>query len=78
MMPSISVIHKLAPKCTPSPATDAFRLRALERLYARKAVVDDLIESLERYQRAQAIGRPDPVEINAGRKCWSDCAQLQI
>jgi hypothetical protein len=32
-------------------ATDELRIRALERLYIRKAVVDDLIRSLENYER---------------------------
>lgn len=36
-------------------ASDAMRRRALERLYERKAAVDDLIESLECYQRCRAV-----------------------
>ena len=32
---------------------DETRKRALERLYARRAAVEDLIQSLERYQRSQ-------------------------
>ncbi len=35
--------------------SDEFRLRALERLYQRKAVMDELIDSLENYQRCQAM-----------------------
>ena len=33
--------------------SDAIRRRALERLYMRKAAVDDLIESLENYLKTQ-------------------------
>ena len=33
------------------PATDELRNRALDRLYVRKAVVDELIRSLENYGR---------------------------
>ena len=33
------------------PASDGIRRRTLERLYERKAAIDELIESLERYQR---------------------------
>lgn len=46
--------------------TDNLRERALKRLYMRKAVVDDLIRSLEKYQRspehhrAQCITFPGP------------------
>jgi hypothetical protein len=35
--------------------SDEIRLRALERLYARKAAVDELIDSLENYQRCQSL-----------------------
>ena len=47
--------------------SDAIRRRALERLYERRATVDELIDSLERYQqqRPQAVC----IEISAGRKC---------
>ena len=49
-------------------ATDGLRRRALERLYQRRCAVDDLIESLERYQCSQAARRADCVEITAGKK----------
>jgi hypothetical protein len=35
----------------PKPVIDELRTRALERLYIRRAVVDDLIRSLENYER---------------------------
>jgi len=52
---------------SPSRATDDIRRRALERLYERRATVDELICTLERYQqqRRQAVC----IDISAGRKC---------
>jgi len=48
--------------------SDSIRRRALERLYERRATVDELIDSLERYQqhRQQAA---QCIDISAGRKC---------
>jgi hypothetical protein len=46
-------------------ATDSFRRRALERLYARRCAVDQLIESLERYQSAQSSRRANCIEITS-------------
>ena len=50
--------------------SDDIRLRALERLYQRKAVVNELIDSLETYQRFQG-GLPLACEplIGSLRKC---------
>lgn len=48
---------------------DEIRRRALERLYARRTAVDDLIESLERYQRAQGGPVAECVEFANGWKC---------
>lgn len=48
--------------------TDSIRRRALERLYERRSAVEQLIESLERYQREQAAQRANCVEITVGRK----------
>jgi hypothetical protein len=48
---------------------DYIRLRALDRLYERKAAVEDLIRSLEDYQRTT---QPKPgvcVPFIAPRKC---------
>jgi hypothetical protein len=47
--------------------SDATRRRALERLYQRKAAVNELIESLENYQRCRA-GRNVEL-LTALRKC---------
>ena len=47
----------------------AIRQRALERLYLRKAAVDELIESLEKYARTQRALAPAPcIPLNAVRK----------
>jgi hypothetical protein len=48
---------------------DSIRRRALERLYERRAAVDGLISSLEKYQKASAIRRAACIEFNAERKC---------
>jgi len=52
-----------------APETEEFRLRALERLYSRREAVDDLIRSLEAYQRTESRKAPC-IPINAGLKCW--------
>jgi hypothetical protein len=44
------------------------RQRALERLYARRDAVDDLIRSLEKYQ-SQDEPEGECVELTSGRKC---------
>ena len=51
------------------PVNEEHRLRALERLYLRREAVDELIRSLEIYQRREAAKAPC-IPINAGRKCW--------
>lgn len=52
----------------PSASEDC-RVRALQRLYIRRAAVDELIQSLEEYQ--ESCGRKAPcIAINAvARKC---------
>jgi hypothetical protein len=57
-------------------ATTEFRNRALERLYTRMAVVDDLIRSLENYERFPV--RKGPAQCIPIRKYSSDSAQSQI
>jgi hypothetical protein len=47
--------------------TDELRNRALERLYTRRAVVDDLIRSLETYERSPI--RKGPAQCIPIRKC---------
>ena len=53
-------------RCGVTP-TDSIRRRALERLYERRSAVDQLIESLERYQREQAARRAECVAITVGK-----------
>ena len=48
-----NVLAKSLP--TRGSSSDAIRLRALERLYERKAVLDKLIGSLEDYQSCQIL-----------------------
>ena len=47
---------------------DAFRRRALERLYERWSVVDNLIQSLEDYQREPERPLAECIPISVGRK----------
>jgi len=49
--------------------SDAVRRRALDRLYKRKAVVDELIESLEDYQTCNSEQRAVCVHFNGALKC---------
>ncbi len=54
------------------------RQEALNRLYERREVVDNLIRSLEDYERAKAVRRGMCIEITAGRKCSSGFSQSRI
>ena len=48
---------------------DGLRRRALERLYKRKAAVDELIDSLENYQRCREKQPGVCIEISAVQRC---------
>ena len=50
---------------------DHIRLRALERLYARRAAVDALIDSLEDYAETRRVNRAKciPIPLSVERKC---------
>jgi hypothetical protein len=50
-------------------ALDGLRRRALERLYKRKAAVDELIDSLENYQRCRETKPGVCIEISAVQRC---------
>ena len=50
-------------------ASDNVRRRALERLYEQKAAVDELISSLEQYQKRQEKHRTVCIEFSAAPKC---------
>lgn len=45
------------------------RRRALDRLYERKAAIEDLIRSLEDYERVNRPRAAECVPFNASRKC---------
>lgn len=77
----------MMPLMLPSPASaersrlmpvEVLRRQALDRLYERRETVDNLIRSLENYQRKQTQPRPACVEISSRRKCGSDYAQSRI
>lgn len=50
-------------------AVDEIRRRALERLYLKRTAVEDLIRSLECYQRSQGTPAAECLEFSTGRKC---------
>ena len=50
-------------------SSDFIRARALERLYERKAAVEDLIRSLQDYQRSNAPRRAECIEFSAPPRC---------
>ena len=52
----------------PAPVGE-MRLRALNRLYARRDAVDALIRSLELYERTQRAQRASCVPITSEQKC---------
>jgi hypothetical protein len=54
---------------------DFIRRRALERLYQRKAAVEDLIRSLEGYERTTHPKTGECIPFNALEKCSSSCAR---
>jgi hypothetical protein len=45
------------------------RRRALERLYERRDVVEDLIMSLEGYQQCRKVRAAECIDFSAVRKC---------
>ena len=50
-------------------SVDDVRTRALERLYQRREVISDLIESLEDYQRIKRIREANCIQLSAVRRC---------
>jgi len=77
----------MMPLTLPSPASaersrlmpvEMLRRQALERLYERRDTVDNLIRSLEDYQRAKTSGGTPCVEITARLKCSSSFSQSRI
>lgn len=77
----------MTPLTLPSPASaersrllpvDVLRRQALARLYERRETVENLIRSLEDYQRTKADPQAPCIDISARRKCSSNFSQLQI
>jgi len=73
----------MMPLSMPSPSSadrsrqissDFIHARALERLYQRRTVVENLIRSLEEYQRRHTPRRAECIEFSA-RKCSSSSAR---
>jgi len=77
-MPTVSRTRKSTGLKNPSVAADHVRRRALERLYAQKAAVDELISSLEYYQQAQQNRRAECIEFNIGLRYLPDSGQSRI
>jgi hypothetical protein len=50
-------------------AVDVIRRRALQRLYERRSAVDNLIQSLEDYQRSNQSTTATPLSFSDARKC---------
>jgi hypothetical protein len=48
---------------------DHHRREALERLYQRREAVDDLIRSLENYQRRFAPRKAECIPLSAAERC---------
>ena len=57
---------------------DLIRSRALERLYQRRAAVQNLIRALEDYQESREARMAQCVSFSSVRKCSSDFAQSRI
>jgi hypothetical protein len=61
---------------------DSLRQQALDRLYERRDVLENLIGALEDYQRTGGTRRAECVDISVFAqkysKCSSDCVQSQI
>ena len=77
----------MTPLTLPSPASaersrlmpvDLLRRQALERLYTRRDTVDNLIRSLEDYQKSKTAAPPACIEITAHRTCRSSFSRSQI
>jgi hypothetical protein len=62
----LTTTHRSISKRNCTADSETIRRRALERLYQRRTIVDELIESLERYKESRAIALPS---ISVMRKC---------
>ena len=57
---------------------DLIRSRALDRLYQRRAAVENLICALEDYQKSREARMALCISFSSVRKCSSDFAQSRI
>jgi hypothetical protein len=57
---------------------DLIRSRALDRLYQRRAAVENLISALEDYQKSREARMAQCISFSSVRKCSSDFAQSRI
>jgi len=57
---------------------DLIRSRALDRLYQRRAAVENLISALEDYQKSREARMAQCTSFSSVRKCSSDFAQSRI
>jgi hypothetical protein len=64
LLPTIS-----SPERNRLMSVDLIRRRALDRLYQRKAAVEDLIQALEDYQRAESHQKAECIDFSVARKC---------
>jgi hypothetical protein len=64
-----SPTHRLTAQRNRTADSDTIRRRALERLYQRRTAVDQLIESLERYEESRAIRPASGIPVTEMRKC---------
>ena len=68
-------ITNTASACFDWSSAEAIRRRALDRLIERRAVVDNLISSLEEYQAQSPAHQAEVIFISDGWKRLSDCAR---
>ncbi len=57
----------LAAVAMPTGTADDLRVQALQRLYRRRDLVDELIQTLEQYEREQAPRLAACIPISVGR-----------
>ena len=65
----IALLASLPADRVRASSADAIRRRALERLYERRDVVEDVIRSLENYAQCHKARRAPCIEFSAARKC---------
>jgi hypothetical protein len=69
LMPLVTLPSADSAERTRILAVNEMRERALERLYERRAAVEDLIRSLEIYEKAQSPSMAECLDFSSGRKC---------